>query len=621
MKNIKRKIQLSLFSVFIFFFMACIPCRAFGTNISIVPSSFTNYQYTESNSEISVPDVSNKTLDEASSLLKKAGFTNITTSELLDDTWEESRWIVVSTKPAAGEKINKTDTIELQIKRICHLYLDIDSSYNLIFARYDIELLLDDKVIATIPNGEKYTDLLDVIEGPHKFKARSAENNDINASKELNVKTDSTFTSTITHSSDEINFTNPSFKEGLIGFEISVPDVTDICLTEALKTLKGLGVKNISSKGDESSIWDNDNWIVMKQNIQPDEVINQYDEIILECSKYESYFEKNISQKNLNSAVLFISPYNYKIVYKDLNSDDITDSISNMSEAEREKWLVEEVYRIHNTRKEIELKIYNPNAEVQTANNNEEKENQLEKTNTSTPAPAPTAPAVDTQREYIKVTVDELKKTLDDNPMRAKETYKGAYIEVSGKLNGVDASQKYISMCGANEVVSFVGAQCYMKNDYQKAQVREMNTGDPVTLRGKCTYVGEMMGYQIDIDSIDGYEPKEVEEIDPNEYIVCSAADLVNDLNNNAAKAKQKYLDHNIEVTGRISDISSKGKSIEIEPANDPYSFTSITCYTKTEELKKKVLDLNKGDIITLRGKCTLVGEVLGYSITVESFK
>lgn len=250
-----------------------------------------------------------------------------------------------------------------------------------------------------------------------------------------------------------------------------------------------------------------------------------------------------------------------------------------------------------------------------------ESKQEVNKETQSDAAPSLTAPPVDTQREYIKVTVDELKKALDDNPMRAKETYKNAYIEVTGKLDNIDASEKYISLIGANDWVSFVGAQCYTKNDYQKAQVREMNNGDMITLRGKCTYVGEIMGFQIDIDSIDGYEPSKAEVIDNDEYIICTASDLVNDLKNNAAKAKQKYLDHNVEVTGRISDIHSKGKSISIEPADDPYSFTSITCFTKTSELKKKVIELNKGDTVTIRGKCTLVGEVLGYSITVESIK
>ena len=48
-----------------------------------------------------------------------------------------------------------------------------------------------------------------------------------------------------------------------------------------------------------------------------------------------------------------------------------------------------------------------------------------------------------------------------------------------------------------------IGVQCYIKNDDQKAQIASMSKGDTITLKGKCTDVGEVLGYSLDIDEIE----------------------------------------------------------------------------------------------------------------------
>ena len=44
--------------------------------------------------------------------------------------------------------------------------------------------------------------------------------------------------------------------------------------------------------------------------------------------------------------------------------------------------------------------------------------------------------------------------------------------------------------------------QCYIKNDEQKAQVANLSKGDVITVKGKIKSIGELMGYSLDIDSI-----------------------------------------------------------------------------------------------------------------------
>lgn len=102
---------------------------------------------------------------------------------------------------------------------------------------------------------------------------------------------------------------------------------------------------------------------------------------------------------------------------------------------------------------------------------------------------------------YTPVTVTEMMDVLDSNAMKASETYKGEYLEITGKLNVIDSNGKYISLVGDGDF-EITGVQCYLKTEEHKQAVMEMSIGDTVTLRGKCKDVGEVLGYSLDIDSI-----------------------------------------------------------------------------------------------------------------------
>ena len=103
---------------------------------------------------------------------------------------------------------------------------------------------------------------------------------------------------------------------------------------------------------------------------------------------------------------------------------------------------------------------------------------------------------------YTAVTASELESILQDNALKASETYKDQYIEVSGYLEVIDSSGEYISIDAGENDWTLVNIQCFIKNDDQKAVVMEMSTGDSIVVKGKCTDVGEVLGYWIDIDEI-----------------------------------------------------------------------------------------------------------------------
>lgn len=103
---------------------------------------------------------------------------------------------------------------------------------------------------------------------------------------------------------------------------------------------------------------------------------------------------------------------------------------------------------------------------------------------------------------YTPATVTDMMAALKNNAMKASDTYKGQYLEITGTLKVIDSDGKYISLLGDGDF-EIVGVQCYIKSDEQKKAIMEMSIGDTVTLRGKCKDVGEIMGYSLDIDSID----------------------------------------------------------------------------------------------------------------------
>ena len=53
--------------------------------------------------------------------------------------------------------------------------------------------------------------------------------------------------------------------------------------------------------------------------------------------------------------------------------------------------------------------------------------------------------------EYTTVSVDEMMNTLKSNAMKASETYKNQYLEITGKLNVIDSSGKYISLAPVDD--------------------------------------------------------------------------------------------------------------------------------------------------------------------------
>ncbi len=120
-------------------------------------------------------------------------------------------------------------------------------------------------------------------------------------------------------------------------------------------------------------------------------------------------------------------------------------------------------------------------------------------------------------------------------------------------------------------------------------------------------------------ESADKAEKKQAKKAKPKkiEYHAYDCTQLFDELKANAMKAEKDHQDEYVEVTGYLGTIDSDGGYIGLGASEDNYDymFQSIQCYMKTDEQKEKVMNLTKGDPITVRGKITQIGEVIGYHL------
>ena len=106
--------------------------------------------------------------------------------------------------------------------------------------------------------------------------------------------------------------------------------------------------------------------------------------------------------------------------------------------------------------------------------------------------------------EYAAYEVTELFDALKNNALKAEKSFNGQYVEITGHLGTVDSSGNYIGIgADENNYDYFLDEiKCNITSDEQLDKVMELNANDTITVRGKITSVGEVMGYVMDIDSI-----------------------------------------------------------------------------------------------------------------------
>lgn len=104
--------------------------------------------------------------------------------------------------------------------------------------------------------------------------------------------------------------------------------------------------------------------------------------------------------------------------------------------------------------------------------------------------------------EYLKVTKDELDEALENNAAAAKDKYNNKYVEVTGKLGTIDSDLSYIALMSSTDEWDLIGIHCDVKNKEQKEIIKTLTKDQEITIKGKITDVGEVLGYYLDINEI-----------------------------------------------------------------------------------------------------------------------
>lgn len=112
--------------------------------------------------------------------------------------------------------------------------------------------------------------------------------------------------------------------------------------------------------------------------------------------------------------------------------------------------------------------------------------------------PAAEAPA---EEPAVTTTSQEMIDLLEANALNAKNTYEDKRVTVSGFVGSIDASGAYFSLDPEPEAIIFTGVQVQIDESFQ-GQVASFSKGQPVTVTGTITGVGEVLGYQLEAESI-----------------------------------------------------------------------------------------------------------------------
>ena len=110
-------------------------------------------------------------------------------------------------------------------------------------------------------------------------------------------------------------------------------------------------------------------------------------------------------------------------------------------------------------------------------------------------------------------------------------------------------------------------------------------------------------------------EQKAAEEA--NKYVETNIDVLINDVQNNAAAANKNYKGKFVKIVGGILDhIESDGDYISI--SNGDMTLLHVQCFPQNKEVKEQMLNLSNGQRVTVYGKITRVGGIVGYSLDMD---
>lgn len=108
---------------------------------------------------------------------------------------------------------------------------------------------------------------------------------------------------------------------------------------------------------------------------------------------------------------------------------------------------------------------------------------------------------------------------------------------------------------------------------------------------------------------------------EPVSYAAYNVTELFDALSDNAMNAQQTYEGQYVEITGYLGTIDASGKYIGVNAGSRNYDYflQEVHCTLKNDGQRQAVAAMQTDDPITVRGKIQSVGEVMGYTLAVDS--
>ena len=104
----------------------------------------------------------------------------------------------------------------------------------------------------------------------------------------------------------------------------------------------------------------------------------------------------------------------------------------------------------------------------------------------------------------------------------------------------------------------------------------------------------------------------------PTNIEAVSVEQMLLDLDQNEMRAQKKYADKWFEITGTLGNMDSEGEYFSLD--GEIWRMADVHCKLpkeKRNELTNKLINMEKGDRISVIGKVTDMGEIVGYYVTI----
>lgn len=105
--------------------------------------------------------------------------------------------------------------------------------------------------------------------------------------------------------------------------------------------------------------------------------------------------------------------------------------------------------------------------------------------------------------EYQDVKMSQLHEAVKDNPLKARKTYEGTRIRVTGTLKDIDASGRSFKVSEYYKFLDCERIRCTSENDGVRKALLEARNGEQVTVCGKVSNVDGTFGYTVRVEAIE----------------------------------------------------------------------------------------------------------------------